>query len=111
MGGLGATWKEPTTSWAELNYTNICVNSCWELYGAKDRDHLPGSGSNYDIKIQRPATAAGSFNWITKWDEDEGSTKSCPACNITEHHSKTEQHVLWDIFFPDAARLDHAIAV
>lgn len=29
--GLGVDWSVPTTSWAELNYTNMCVNSCWEL--------------------------------------------------------------------------------
>merc|ERR1712232_968759 len=73
--GLGVNWDEPTQSWSELNYTNMCVNSCWELYGANDRDHLPGSGSNYDIKIERPAAAVGSFDWVTKWDEDEGADK------------------------------------
>ena len=35
--GLGEQWPVATTSWAELNYTNMCVNSCWELYGAVDR--------------------------------------------------------------------------
>jgi hypothetical protein len=56
--GLGADWPVPTTSWAELNYTNMCVNSCWELYGAVDRAHLPSSGSRYDIKITKPSADA-----------------------------------------------------
>lgn len=31
--GIGKHWPVPSTSWAELNYTNMCINSCWELYG------------------------------------------------------------------------------
>jgi hypothetical protein len=49
--GLGVDWPVPTTSWSELNYTNLCVNSCWELYGANDRAHLPGNGSHYVITV------------------------------------------------------------
>jgi len=98
--GLGVHWDLPTTSWTELNYTNMCVNSCWELYGANDRDHLPGSGSHYNIKIERPITAVSSFKWTTKWDEDEGVQKPCPNCTISEYHNDTEQHILWDIFVP-----------
>lgn len=98
--GLGEQWNAPTKSWTELNYTNMCVNSCWELYGASDRDHLPSSGSHYDIKIERPLAAVGSFDWVTKWDEDEGSSKPCPASSISEHHNDTEQHIMWDISLP-----------
>jgi hypothetical protein len=29
--GIGAHWPTPTTSWAEANYSRLCVNSCWEL--------------------------------------------------------------------------------
>ena len=36
----------------QLNYTNLCVNSCWELYGAKDAAHLPSGGSLYDIQVR-----------------------------------------------------------
>ena len=51
---LGVNWEIPTTSWAELNYTNMCINACWELYGAVDPEHLPSSGSHYDIQVQQP---------------------------------------------------------
>jgi hypothetical protein len=94
--GLGAAWDEPTTSWAELNYTNMCVNACWELYGADDRDHLPSSGSAYDVRIERPAGHA-SFPWVTQWDEDEGAGKSCASSAIKESHNDTVQRVQWDI--------------
>ena len=93
--GLGVNWSVPTTSWAELNYTNLCVNSCWELYGAKDPSHLPSSGSKYDIKIERGKGA--KFPWVTQWDEDEGLNRSCATSTITESHNSTVQHVLWDI--------------
>lgn len=26
--GLGAKWPVPSVSWSELNFTNICINSC-----------------------------------------------------------------------------------
>lgn len=48
--GLGEQWPVPTTSWAELNYTNMCVNSCWELYGAVDRYASPPSSSGVRSK-------------------------------------------------------------
>ncbi len=35
--GIGAQWETPTTSWKELNYTNLCVNACWELCVGPDR--------------------------------------------------------------------------
>ena len=76
--GLGKDWPVPTTSWSELNYTNMCINACWELYGANDRAHLPGSGSQYDIQIVQPNV--GTFPWVTKWDEDEGSQKPAIGC-------------------------------
>ena len=76
----------------------MCINSCWELYGANDRAHLPGSGATYDIEITQPT--AGSYPWVTQWDEDEGSAKKCPASTIKESHNATVQHVHWDIYFP-----------
>ena len=96
--GLGVHWPKPTKSWSELNYTNMCINSCWELYGATDRAHLPGSGSSYNIQITQPT--AGSYPWVTQWDEDEGSQKKCPASTIKESHNATVQNVVWDIYFP-----------
>ena len=96
--GLGTQWPVPTTSWAELNYTNMCINACWELYGATDRAHLPGSGSSYDITVTRPS--AGAFPWVERWDEDEGAGKTCASNTIRESHNATVQHVLWDIAMP-----------
>ena len=97
--GLGTSWDEPTTSWRELNYTNLCVNACWELYGADDRAHLPSSGSTYDIKIEqgKPGNTKPVFPWVTKWDEDEGAGTSCATNTISENHNATTQHVVWDI--------------
>ena len=97
--GLGAHWDVPTASWRELNYTNLCVNACWELYGADDRAHLPSSGSRYDIKIEqgKPGTTKSVFPWVTQWDEDEGAGKSCATNTISETHNATTQHVVWDI--------------
>lgn len=97
--GLGAQWPTPTTSWAETNYTNMCINSCWELYGASDRAHLPGSGARYDIQIEQ---FTEKFAWVEQWDEDEGGQKACPASHIHEKHNQSVQHVLWDIYFPGA---------
>ena len=101
--GIGERWPAPakTSSWDELNYTNMCINACWELYGANDRDHLPGSGSKYDIKITQGGKGGkASFPFLAKWDEDEGGSKPCPASTIHEQHSATEQHVRWDITVP-----------
>jgi hypothetical protein len=38
--GMGRDWDEPTTSWLEPWYKNMCINACWELYGSKDVSHL-----------------------------------------------------------------------
>ena len=95
--GLGAGWPTPTTSWAEENYTRLCVNACWELYGADDRAHEPGSGARYDIAVAQGS--AGAFEWVEQWDEDEGGG-ACPTSTIAESHNDTVQHVLWDISLP-----------
>jgi len=92
--GIGASWDEPTVSWSENNYTNMCINACWELYGVIDRDHLPSSGSQYDIYIDRKQN---QFDWVTQWDEDEGAGTSCAESRITQKHNATMQHVKWDI--------------
>ena len=80
--GIGADWDIPTTSWSETNYTNLCVNACWELYGAVDLDHIPSSGSFYDISIEKGHSA--KFDWVSKWDEDEGEGKTCASSEIRE---------------------------
>jgi len=98
--GIGKTWpgKLKSSSWAEQNYTNLCVNSCWELYGAVDRAHLPSSGAEYDIQVVKPSAAA--FPWMAQWDEDEGKGRTCASSKISESHNDTVQHVLWDIGMP-----------
>jgi len=95
--GLGKLWPGDlkVDSWSGKNFTNMCVNACWELYGAKDAAHLPSNGSHYDVMITRPASDA--FPWVQKWDEDEGKGKTCAKSNIREFHNDTVQHVLWDI--------------
>ena len=76
----------------------MCVNSCWELYGANDRAHLPGNGSNYVIKIDRGDKGL-TFPWVTQWDEDEGKGTTCASSKITESHNDTVQLINWEIGF------------
>ena len=92
--GFGASWPVPTTRWDELNYTNICINACWEIYGGIDPDHLPSSGTTYDLKITRGA--GQTYPWATQWDRDEGAG-TCFADAIAETHTALEQHVYWTI--------------
>ena len=91
----GADWPVPTVSWAEENYTNLCINSCWELYGAVDRAHFPSSGSKYVMTIQKGARQ--EYPWVAQWDEDEGAASSCASSHIKEEHNATTQQVFWDI--------------
>lgn len=63
--GLGVHWPTPTHSWAEKNYSFLCVNSCWELYGAVDADHLPSSGSTYEINIRDGQQV--DFPWVSSF--------------------------------------------
>merc|ERR1711879_577615 len=93
--GIGVNWPEPVTSWTGTNYTNLCINACWELYGANDLDHFPSSGAEYKITISREENW---FDWVTKWDEDESRT--CPGnavSNITEKHDEIAQQISWSI--------------
>jgi hypothetical protein len=99
--GLGAHWPTPTNSWAETNYSNLCINMCWELYGAVDRAHLPSSGATYELNVTRGAKQ--SYPWVSQWDEDEGFNKSCASSKATESHSDTAQRVRWDIDVPAAS--------
>lgn len=97
--GLGVNWPVPTKTWAEANYTRMCVNSCWELYGAKDKAHLPSSGSVYHINIAQGGTKP-HYPWVHKWDEDEGAGKSCASCTINESTNGTHQKIDWKISLP-----------
>ena len=60
--GLGKEWAQPSTRWDATNFSNLCINACWELYGAKDLAHLPSSGSTYELTITRPPAA--TFPWV-----------------------------------------------
>ena len=92
--GLGRDWAVPSTSWAELNYTDVCINSCWEIYGGVDADHLPSSGAEYEIVITRGEKQ--TYPWVAQWDQDEGAG-SCFHSNISESHTQTVQTVNWGI--------------
>jgi hypothetical protein len=92
--GMGAEWKEPTVSWAEPAYKNMCINACWELYGAEDAAHLPSSRrARYDLSIRQPQP--GLYNF-TSWERDEGNGK-CPSCKVTESHDDQVQDVQIEI--------------
>ena len=98
--GLGRLWAKPTVSWAERNYSNVCINACWELYGATDRAHSPSSGSQYNISITREPGKRphrGPFPWVTRWDEDEGAGSSCASSTIKVENTSEAQSVLWDV--------------
>jgi hypothetical protein len=92
--GLGAEWPVPSVSWSELNFTNVCINSCWEIYGGIDADHLPSSGTLYEMKVTQGA--GQSYPFVEQWDRDEGAS-TCFADAIAESHSQREQHVYWSI--------------
>lgn len=92
--GLGAEWEgEPSVSWTETNYQNICINACWELYGADDSAHLPSSGAQYFLEIQQPRPQSYCF---TSWEQDEGNGV-CPSSSIGEKHDEQTQYVSIDI--------------
>jgi hypothetical protein len=92
--GLGVNWPVPSTRWDELNYTNICINACYEIYGGIDADHLPSSGGEYIINIGRGIN--NSFPWIGQWDQDEGQDTFFLS-TIAEANNPFEQHVYWNI--------------
>ena len=60
--GIGVNWPHPTRSWMELNYSDVCINSCWEIYGGIDKDHLPSSGAEYQTFIKRGA--GQTYPWV-----------------------------------------------
>lgn len=93
--GMGATWKDgPTVSWTERPYRNVCINACWELYGATDSLHLPSSGAHYELTITQPKTP--SQYPFTTWVQDEGN-EHCPSSKIAEKHNATSQKVWIDV--------------
>ena len=96
--GLGTKWATPSTRWDEKNFSNMCINACWELYGADDLDHLPSSGSKYAVHVTRAPSA--TFPWVEQWDEDEGANQSCAESAIAETHNQTVQTISWNISVP-----------
>lgn len=94
--GMDSSWgTNKTHSWAEESYHNLCINACWELYGADDARHLPSSGSSFDIAIAQPKPHA--FDFLSDWEQDEGKVDGCPSSTVKEMHTSSIQHILWDI--------------
>ena len=71
------------------------VRSCWEIYGGIDADHLPSSGTLYDMRVTQGA--GQSYEFVEQWDEDEGAATTCFASTIAEAHTASVQHVFWGI--------------
>lgn len=92
--GMGRNWDNSTTSWLEPSYHNMCINACWELYGASDALHLPSTGSHYEISIEQPA--GESPYPFTEWEVDEGNGQ-CPAATVYESRTDDKQTIHIDI--------------
>ena len=75
-----------------------CINSCWEIYGGVDEDHLPSTGALYNITIERGSKQV--YPWVEKWDQDEG--EKCIKNEISEQHSDLVQEILWNISSPSS---------
>jgi hypothetical protein len=85
---------DDTTSWKEEEYSKCNVNTCWELYGVKNADYFPSTGSTYDISITTKKPNA--IDWMTNWNpllENHG----CSNCTMTESHNTTAQTVVWTV--------------
>ena len=92
-----------TRSWSEPAFDHVNVNSCWELYGMRDREHYPSTGSTNAMTIARPPGSA--WDWDTAWVEDETPTcPGAPTSAIAETHNETHQVVTWTLSFDDAPR-------
>ncbi|CAB9507229.1 expressed unknown protein [Seminavis robusta] len=95
--GMGAHWQNPTTSWLEPSYQNMCINACWEIYGAFNAAHLPSSGGHYNLTIAQPSSNNNEAKYnFTYWVRDEGNGV-CPWCKVTESHKDAVQTVLIDV--------------
>lgn len=88
--GMGQEWADPTESWLEPAYRNICINACWELYGAYSASHLPSRGATYNLTVHQPDQPI-PYDFTT-WEEDEGNGH-CPSCKVDERHTPTTQNV------------------
>eukprot|EP01084_Bolivina_argentea_P261079 441072_1 len=89
---------EHSQSWKEDAYNVTRLGCCWELYGITERENYP----NYmDYKIDTKAVENYSQYW-SSWGMVE--TPNCsysPTWNLTStvSNDKTEEVVLWDIFY------------
>ncbi|KAG7359079.1 hypothetical protein IV203_015668 [Nitzschia inconspicua] len=91
--GMGRNGPRPSYSWFEPNFQHLCLNSCWELYGAIDAEHLPTSGAVYNLTITQPKQEhSHAYYDFTTWEQDEGNG-ICPSCRVEEHHSRDTQQV------------------
>lgn len=86
-----------TSSWRESHYNTCFVNSCWELYGMRDKAHYPSSGSNYDMRIT--SDTPNAVKWDTRWNArlEWSNCSGAPNATISERHNATVQDVFWDI--------------
>lgn len=86
-------------SWREAHFSTVHVNSCWELYGMRDREHYPGSASRYDMRVTQPSP--GAFPWEPRWTEIEQPHCGAagPLSKIVETHNHSQQAVFWDVFW------------
>ena len=94
--GAGAT----SPKWSDDVFNHVHVNSCWELYGMKDRAHYPSSGSKYDMVVR--SAKPNGIDWHTNWVENEKPTcPGAPVSAIQEVHNSTVQHIYWNLTFTD----------
>lgn len=99
--GIGASWDEPTVSWAEENYTYTGSYSCWELYGVEDLEHFPSTGTTYTVTIFPADRAPTSpFPWVKDWGihghEGPGPSPCCTG-KVSEEHSAEFQRVTCEL--------------
>jgi hypothetical protein len=88
--------SDVTSSWAEDLYNQTWANSCWELYGAKDRAHYPGSG--HTIEMDFTMETPNQFKWYTSWNTRGGATcPGSPNSTFAEKHNDTSQSVKWEV--------------
>ena len=130
--GLGEHWEIPSSSWLEPNFRNLCINSCWELYGASDAEHLPSSGAEYRLRIEQPTPShrvdqiihadigthlrhstnedpksqKEGYYAFTTWEQDEGNG-ICPSCQVSEVHTERKQDVFVEFGVSPATEAEH----
>ena len=83
-------------AWTDDAYSQVHVNSCWELYGIVEPGNWPSSGSSFAMQVAAPP---GAIDWQQDWGN--GSELDCPGRpnNVTwrEAHNASVQRVDWDV--------------